>query len=65
MQSEDDSVIVVSNGFHIFRATHICKKQGMRRVQGLGASSDKWMGAAYYLREFFAVVKDFLVGNLA
>lgn len=65
LMEEDASVIVVSNGFHIFRATHICKKQGIRQVEGLGASSDMWMGAAYYLREFFAVVKDFLVGNLA
>lgn len=65
MKAEEPSVIVVSNGFHIFRATHICKKQGIHRVEGLGASSDIWLGAAYYLREFFAVVKDFLVGNLA
>lgn len=65
MKKAEPSVIVVSNGFHIFRATHICKKQGIVRVEGLGASSDIWMGAAYYLREFFAVLKDFLVGNLA
>lgn len=65
MENEEASVIVVSNGFHIFRATHICKKQGIHQVEGLGASSDIWMGAAYYLREFFAVVKDFLMGNLA
>jgi uncharacterized SAM-binding protein YcdF (DUF218 family) len=60
-----DSVVVVSNGFHIFRAVHICKRQGLDKVQGLAGSSDVRMAPAYYLREFFAVIKDLIKGNLA
>lgn len=60
----DCHLVVVSNGFHMFRAIHICKKQGFNNVEGLAGSSDPYMAAAYYLREFFAVVKDFLFGNM-
>ena len=62
----DDSlpVTVVSNNFHIFRAVQIAKKQGLTHVQGLGAAKFQPVTIHYYVREFFAVIKDFLVGNL-
>lgn len=64
LPSSDARVIVVSNGFHIFRAIRICHRQGLKQVEGLAGSSDPRMAPAYYLREFFAVVKDFVMGNL-
>lgn len=64
LPSENADVVVVSNGFHMFRAVHICQNQGLENVEGLAGSSDPRMAPAYYLREFFAVVKDFLMGNL-
>ena len=60
----DAKTVVVSNGFHICRALGISKKQGLKQVEGLAGSSDPRMAPAYYLREFFAFIKDMLMGNL-
>lgn len=62
LKSPDDTVGLVSNGFHVFRAVHIAKAQG-KEVQGLAAVTDWWMLPHYMMREAFAVGKDFLVGN--
>lgn len=57
-------VVIVTNNFHIFRAVHIAQKQGYRHTEGLAAPSFPGMLPNNLLREFFGVVKDFLVGNL-
>lgn len=64
LDREKDSVVVVTNNFHMFRALSIAKKQGYADVQGLAASSVLGMGPNDLLREFFGVLKDFWVGNL-
>lgn len=56
--------VLVTNEFHVFRATSIAKKLGLTGVQGLGAPTDDIMTLSYYVREFLAVVKDKLVGNM-
>lgn len=58
------STVIVTNRFHVYRATMIAKKQGMTNVKGLGAPSDDILTIHYYVREFFAVVKDKLIGNI-
>lgn len=56
--------LVVSNRFHIYRAVAIGKKMGVRKIQGLAASTDGVMRLHYYLREAFAVVKYKLSGTI-
>lgn len=58
------SVVIVTNGFHIYRAISIAKKQGIQNVQGLAAPSDRILLVHYYMREFFGVMKDKFMGNL-
>jgi uncharacterized SAM-binding protein YcdF (DUF218 family) len=64
LDREQDSVVIVTNNFHMFRALSIAKKQGYKDVQGLAANSVLGMGPNNLLREFFGVLKDFWVGNL-
>jgi len=55
---------VISNNFHIFRARAIAKKQGFTTISGVPAPSDPILLLNQMCREFFALVKDWLVGNL-
>lgn len=57
MDSDEDSVVVVTNAFHVYRSLSICKKQGLTHVQGLGAKNNLIMIPSYYLREGIAVIK--------
>lgn len=64
LDKEKDSVGIVTNNFHIFRAMHIAKKCGFKEVYGIAAPSEPFLQANNMVREFFGVVKDFLVGNI-
>lgn len=63
LKEEKPLVILVTNHFHVYRAINIAKKQGLN-VQGLGAPVDDLLALNYYIREFFAVIKDRLFGNI-
>lgn len=64
LDKENDSVGIVTNNFHIFRATHIAKKSGYLQVCGIAAPSELSMQGNNMLREFLGVMKDFLAGNI-
>ena len=64
LDPENDKVVIVTNNFHVFRAICIAEKQGYRNVEGMAAGSVAGMAPHNLLREFFGVVKDFLLGNL-
>ena len=64
LNQQQDSVVIVTNNFHMFRALGIAKKQGYGDVEGLAAESVLGMAPNNLLREFFGVLKDFWVGNL-
>lgn len=64
LDPENDKVVIVTNNFHVFRAVHIAEKQGYKNVEGMAAGSLAGMAPHNLLREFFGVVKDFLMGNL-
>ncbi len=64
LDMEKDSVVLVTNNFHVFRATGIAKKMGYQNVSGLAADSYPFMVPNNLLREFLGVIKDSLVGNL-
>ncbi|MDF2541212.1 MAG: hypothetical protein K0S47_930 [Herbinix sp.] len=64
IENDTESVVIVTNGFHIFRALQIAKKQGLSNVTGLSAPTDKILFINYYIREAAAVLKDGLFGNM-
>lgn len=61
---EQNQVLVVTSDFHVLRAVGIAKKAGYRKVEGLSAKSVWYLVPSHYVREFMAVIKDKLVGNM-
>lgn len=59
-----DAVGIVTNDFHVLRATRIAAKQGYANAHGIAAPSDAWYVPNNVLREVMGVVKDFLFGNM-
>ncbi len=59
-----DSVVIVTNNFHVFRAVSIAKRQGYGNVQGMAASTHRGNLLNNLLREFLGVIKDSLLGNM-
>ncbi|MDE7404078.1 MAG: YdcF family protein [Lachnospiraceae bacterium] len=64
LDKDNDLVGVVSNNFHVFRATKIAKKAGYKNVYGIAAKGEPFLQYNNMMREFLGVVKDFLVGNM-
>lgn len=64
LDKEENSVGIVSNNFHIFRAVSIAKANGYKEVCGIAAPSYAFLQPNNMFREFFGVVKDFLFGNM-
>lgn len=59
-----NSVVIVTNNFHVFRAVSIAQKQGYGNVQGMAASTHRGNLLNNLLREFLGVLKDSLLGNM-
>lgn len=55
-EKESPQIGVVTNNFHVYRATAVCKKSGYE-ISGIAAKSDKILFINYMVREFFAIVK--------
>lgn len=64
LDPENDNVVIVTTNFHMFRALKIAQKQGYAHVEGLASDSVLGMEPNNLLREFFGIVKDFLMTNL-
>lgn len=64
LDKENARVGIVTNNFHVFRATEIAKKAGYKDVHGIAAKSYAFLQPQNMLREFFGVVKDFIFGNM-
>lgn len=62
IEDEDADIGIISNDFHVFRAVHIAKAQGVEAV-GIPASSSVGMYPHFMMREALALVKDLLAGN--
>lgn len=56
-------VVLVTNDFHVYRATHLAENLGYTNVSGLGATDFFAVTIQYYVREFFAIVKETVTGN--
>lgn len=64
LDRERDSVAVVTNNFHVFRAVKIAEKAGYQNVCGIAAKGEPFLQINNMMREFFGVMKDFLLGNM-
>lgn len=64
LDKENNSVGVVSNNFHVFRAVKIARKAGYQNVYGISAKGEPFLQFNNMMREFFGVMKDFLFGNM-
>lgn len=60
----ENSVVIITNDFHVFRSVQIAEKMGYGQVSGQAAPSLWYLVPTNYTREFLAVVKDFLNGNM-
>lgn len=60
---EDVIVGIVTNGFHIYRASRIARQEGMRRLVLIPASSNPVFQINYLVREFFAVIYVWMKGR--
>lgn len=56
---ENPEIIVVTNKFHILRSKMIAHELGWE-VDGIGAETLSFLIPTYYLREFFAVIHEFI-----
>ena len=59
-----NSVGIVTNNFHVFRAVQIAKKQGLRNVASIAAESYAIYLPNNVLRECCGILKDWLFGNI-
>lgn len=57
------NAVLVTNDFHVFRAVKLAKNLGYTNVTGLGATEFFAVTIQYYVREFFAITKEFFSGN--
>jgi uncharacterized SAM-binding protein YcdF (DUF218 family) len=57
--NKDANVIVVTSRFHILRSKMIAKDNG-KSIEGIGVKTKAYLVPSYYLREFFAVVLEFI-----
>lgn len=64
LDMKKDSVVLITSDFHVFRSVRIAKKMGYSMVSGQAAPSLWYLIPTNYAREFLAVVKDFLFGNI-
>lgn len=58
-EPEQDKVGIVTNNFHIYRATKYAQMIGYKKVYSIVASCDMILFLNYMVREFFAVLKMF------
>lgn len=63
MIPEGSSVCIVSNNFHLFRATRYAFSNGFREIECLDAPYVGWMLPHYIVREFLAFSHDLLFGE--
>lgn len=64
IQNEDATVAIVTNGFHMYRAVNMARRQGMTNIYGHSAPTDRIMAISYYTREAIAILKYKLTGQI-
>lgn len=62
--NDGDSVGIVTNNFHVYRAVKVARKQGLNNVCGISANSVWTFIPNNVLREVFGVIKYFIFGEI-
>jgi uncharacterized SAM-binding protein YcdF (DUF218 family) len=57
-------IIIVSSGFHLFRAKNIAKKIGYKNIGGIASKSPLLLLPNYYVREYLAILKEIIMKNI-
>ncbi|QUI24714.1 YdcF family protein [Vallitalea pronyensis] len=57
---DNPSITIVTSDFHVYRAKHIAKQHG-KEVEGVSSHTSTPLVPNYYIREFFAVMKDVIL----
>lgn len=57
---KEPTVLIVTNDYHIVRAKMIAKEVGLRSY-GMGADSPLFVKINYFIREYFGIVKTWLI----
>lgn len=61
---EQAAIGVLTSNFHVFRAKQIAKKWGIPDIYGISCDSDPVLFLHFSVREFAAILKDKLMGNM-
>lgn len=61
---KDHSFVIMTCNYHQCRAQMIAKKMGLKHVSGRSLFSDPTLWPNYYVREFFAMIKYFIAGDI-
>lgn len=64
IDSKNDSVVLVTTGYHMYRAKRIARRAGYETLYGYSAKTVWYLVPADYIREALAIIKNFLLGNL-
>lgn len=64
IEDNNSKVVVTTNSYHVFRAVSIARKAGLKNVSGNPAGCVTGLIPQDFAREFFAVIKDFVFGNM-
>lgn len=62
--TKESRIGILTNNFHVYRALKLAGHQGYRNIFGVAARSDARLQVHYMVREFFALVKEKLKGNI-
>lgn len=61
---KEENVLIVTTNFHVYRGVKIAKKAGLTKVEGLSAKAVWYLVPFHYVREFLAIIKNVLLGNM-
>jgi len=59
----DDTIALVTSDFHVARAMRIARKSGFSSIQGIPAATPLYLRYNAWLREYFANISGFLLGE--
>jgi uncharacterized SAM-binding protein YcdF (DUF218 family) len=63
-EKQVEHISIITSNFHVYRAVRLTRKIGDANVQGISAPVHPILTINFFVREYFAVVKDFIVGNI-
>ena len=61
---ENTPILIVTNDFHMYRSIQIAKKTGYEKVSGAPSGTYIFLFPHYMVREFCAILKNFVLGRM-